>query len=59
MGNTLNLLDPENMKKLLSELDDDCKARLATAAIGGKKAFLSQLTLECGIQNRRNEQKKD
>ncbi len=51
----INLLDPETIKKLLIELDLDCGQRMVLAAIGGKKAFLKQLSIECNIQNKRNE----
>lgn len=47
----IDLLDPENIKKLFAELGVERSVRAVLAALTGKKQFVEQLTLECGLAN--------
>ncbi len=53
----VDLLNSENLKKLFDSIDKDCAQRLAMSAVAGRRKFLIQLNIECGIQVLRDEAK--
>ncbi len=53
----INLMEPENLKKLFEEMDIDCKIRVALSVLSGRKRFVEQLSIECGIMNTRDKEK--
>lgn len=52
----INLMDPENLKKLLGEMDLDCALRVVLSALAGKKRFVEQLSVECTVMSKRGKE---
>ena len=51
----IDLLNSENIKKLLDSMDKDCATRLALSALSGRKKFLKQLNIEATVQGMRED----
>ena len=49
--------DPKSIEALLSRMDKDCATRAILSVIGGKKKFIEQFAIECGIMANRSKNK--